>query len=78
MEVRRIDSQGRLSLPAEWRREVLGGSDEVYVIQEGESLVVKPRREPDLTKHFDSVTIDVEPEDFREYHKLKKALLKGV
>ena len=78
MEIRGVDSQGRISLPVEWRREVLADGDEVYVFREGESLIVRARRESDLSEHFDSVPVDVDPEAFKDYHKLKKALLKGV
>jgi bifunctional DNA-binding transcriptional regulator/antitoxin component of YhaV-PrlF toxin-antitoxin module len=76
MEIKKVDSQGRISLPADWRREVLGDSEEVYVFREGKSLILRPRREPDLVQHFDSVTVDVETEAFEDYHKLKRALLK--
>lgn len=76
MEVRNVDSQGRLSLPVEWRRNVLGDSSEVYVFRDGESLVVKPKREPDLAEHFDSVVVDVEPGAFEDYHRLKTELLR--
>ena len=76
MEIRKVDHQGRISLPVDWRREVLGDADEVYVFRDGESLVVTARREPDLVEYFDSVPVDVEPEAFKDYHRLKKALLK--
>ena len=76
LEVRKVDSQGRISLPVAWRREVLGDADEVYVFRDGESLVVRARREPDLADHFDSVPVDVKPEAFMDYHRLKKARLK--
>jgi len=76
MEIKKVDSQGRISLPADWRREVLGDSEEVYVFREGNSLILRPRREPDLVQHFDTVTVDVETEAFEDYHKLKRALLK--
>jgi len=76
MEIRKVDAQGRISLPAGWRKEVLGEADEVYVFREDDSLIVRPRREPDLARHFDSVALDVEPEAFRDYHRLKKAMLK--
>ena len=78
MEIRGVDSQGRISLPVEWRREVLADGDEVYVFREGESLIVRARRESDLSENFDSVPVDVDPEAFKDYHELKKALLKGV
>ena len=50
----------------------------VHVFREGESLIVRARRESDLSEYFDSVSVDVDPEAFRDYHKLSKALLKGV
>ena len=71
MEIRKADSQGRLTLPAQWRKKVLGSSHEMCMILDGESLIVKPRHEPDLSRYFDSVTVNVEPEGFEEYHKLK-------
>jgi len=76
MEIRNVDSQGRLSLPAEWRRDVLGDSSEVYVFRDGESLVVRPKHEPDLAEHFDSIIVDVAPEAFEDYHRLKTELLR--
>lgn len=78
METRKVDSQGRISLPVEWRRQVLGDADEVYVFRDEESLVVKARREPDLAEHFDSVPVDVEPEAFKDYRRLKKTLLEDA
>lgn len=78
MEMRKVDSQGRISLPVDWRREKLGDAGEVVVFQDGESLVVRARSEPDLAEHFDSVPVDVEPEEFESYHRLKTALLKAA
>ena len=77
MEKRKVDSQGRISLPPKWREKVLGDTGEVYIFHEGETLIIKPKREPNLTKYFDSVTVDVGPEEFEDYHRLKKALLRG-
>ena len=77
IEVKRVDSQGRVSLPSDWRRDVLGKGSEVYIVREGENLVVKPKRRPDLTAHFDSITVDVDPEAFVDPHRLKKALLEA-
>jgi DNA-binding transcriptional regulator/RsmH inhibitor MraZ len=77
VEVKRVDSQGRVSLPPDWRREMLGENAEVYILREGENLVVKPKRQPDLTVYFDSITVDVNPDDFRDPHRLRKALLEA-
>ena len=77
VEVKRVDSQGRVSLPPDWRREMLGENAEVYILREGENLVVKPKRQPDLTAYFDSITVDINPDDFRDPHRLRKALLEA-
>ena len=77
VEVKRVDSQGRVSLPPEWRREMLGENAEVYILREGENLVLKPKRQPDLTAYFDSITVDIDPEEFRDPHRLRKALLEA-
>jgi len=75
-EVKRVDAQGRISLPARWRDGKLGNLNEVVVIEKGDVLLVKPRVKPDLTRHFDSVETDIDPEDFRDYSRLKKTLVK--
>lgn len=74
-EIKKVDAQGRISLPAQWRSKRVDDSGEVIVIEKGDVLVVKPNVKPDLTKHFDSVETDVDPEDFVDYSRLKKALL---
>jgi AbrB family looped-hinge helix DNA binding protein len=74
-EIKKVDAQGRISLPARWRSKRILGSGEVIVIEKGDVLLVKPRVKPDLTKHFDSVEIDVDPDDFGDYARLKKRLL---
>ncbi len=72
---RKIDSQGRITLPSEWRKKL--STDEILIFCDGTTLVMKPKRDPDLTKHFDSVTVDIDPEDFEDYHRLKRFLLSG-
>lgn len=75
VEVKKVDSQGRIALPAKWRSSVLKEAKEVYVLERGDYLLVKPRWRGDLTKHFDTIEVDVEPEDFLDYNRLKKALI---
>ena len=74
-EIKKVDAQGRISLPARWRSKRVHGSGEVIVIEKGDVLLVKPRVKPDLTRHFDSVETDADPEDFADYSRLKKHVL---
>ena len=74
-EIKKVDAQGRISLPARWRNKKIDDSGEVIVIEKGDVLLVKPRVKPDLTKYFDSVQIDIDPQDFADYAKLKKHTL---
>jgi len=73
--VKKVDAQGRISLPARWRTRSLPDSGEVIVIEKGDVLLVRARAKPDLTRHFDSVQVDVDPKDFLDYSRFKKAVL---
>ena len=74
-EIKKVDAQGRISLPAGWRASKLQGSKEVVVVEKGDLLLVKPKGKTDLTKHFDAVEVDMDPRDFADYSKFKKAIL---
>ena len=74
VETRKVDPQGRVSLPPEWLRENLGESSEVVISRDGYKLLIKPKSKSDLTEHFDSVVIDVPPKVFRDPETLRKAL----
>lgn len=75
VEIKKVDSQGRIALPAKWSAKVLKKTKEVYILEKDDYLLVRPRRIGDLTRHFDAIEVDVEPEDFLDYNRLKKALL---
>ena len=75
VKVRRLDPQGRLLIPSDWRREVLGGSNEVVIMRFKDHIKVKPLARRSLTEFFDMVEVDVEPEVFMDYHRLKAALM---
>jgi len=60
VEVRKIDSQGRFILPADWRNSELAGVQEVYVIKRKGYLKIVPKRRIDLTQFFDKVDLGVE------------------
>lgn len=74
-DIKKVDAQGRISLPAWWRASKLRGSDEVVVVEKGELLLVKPKGRSDLTKHFDAVEVDLDPSDLADYSRLKKTIL---
>ncbi|MEM2823274.1 MAG: MraZ N-terminal domain-containing protein [Thermofilaceae archaeon] len=68
VEVRKVDSQGRIVLPADWRESEMGGSREVYVIKGRGYLKIIPKRRIDLTEYFDKVDLGVEAvEDWEEF-----------
>jgi DNA-binding transcriptional regulator/RsmH inhibitor MraZ len=60
VEVKKVDSQGRLILPADWRESEVSESRELYVVKRKGYLKIIPKRRVDLTKHFDKVDLGVE------------------
>lgn len=75
VDVKKVDAQGRISLPARWRSKRMHESEEVIIIEKGDVLLIKPKVKPDLTRHFDSVEIDADPDEFADYSRLKKTVL---
>jgi len=75
VEVKKVDSQGRIALPADWRREVLNNESEVVVQREGNLLILQARQKPNLIQLFDSLEVDLPPESFKDWKTLKGALL---
>jgi DNA-binding transcriptional regulator/RsmH inhibitor MraZ len=71
-----VDSQGRIALPRNWRSKSLKGAKEVIVVEQDESLLIRPRRKADITRYFESIEVDVDPKDFADYSILKQDLLK--
>lgn len=60
VEVRKIDSQGRLILPADWREAEVGESREVFIVKRRGYLKIIPKRKVDLTENFDKIDLGVE------------------
>lgn len=71
VEIKKIDSQGRVVLPVAWRRR--RKSDEVMVIEERAKVEIFPR-DVDLSKYVDSVEVEVD--NFEDYHEMRKELRK--
>lgn len=76
VEIRRIDSQGRLLLPSSWRKKHMAEGDEVYVIIHEDRIEILPLKS-NLKKFVDSVKVDISEEAFLDYHRLRKALREG-
>ena len=60
VEVKKVDAQGRLILPADWREAELSGSKELFIIKRKGYLKLVPKRRVDLTENFDKVDLGVE------------------
>ena len=60
VEIKKVDSQGRLILPSDWREAEIGESRELYVIKRKGYLKLVPKRRVDLTVCFDKVDLGVQ------------------
>jgi len=61
VELKRIDAQGRLILPSDWRLDNLRGPhQEVYIIKRKNSLKIVPKQKVDLTKFLDEADLNVD------------------
>ena len=60
VEVKKVDAQGRLILPADWREAELNENKELFVIKRKGYLKIVPKRRVDLTENFDKVDLGVE------------------
>lgn len=74
VEERRIDSQGRISLPADWRREHLEQTDDVILLRHGDDLIIKPKKTEKISTFFDSVEVELK-NDLSDWHAIKRELL---
>jgi len=50
VKVRKLDPQGRLLIPGDWRREALGGSNEVVIMKFKDHIKVTPLIRRSLTE----------------------------
>jgi len=70
VEIKKVDSQGRLILPADWRESQVGESRELYIVKRKEYLKIIPKRRIDLTEDFDKVDLGAEAiESWKEFEK---------
>jgi len=73
VEIRPVDTQGRIILPKAWRNRLK--TNAVVVIDEDDRLEIRPA-DADLSRFVDAVEVDVE--HFEDYHKLRKGLKKDA
>ena len=57
-EIKKVDSQGRIVLPRNWREKELKDGDEVIIMEEEGILKIIPRKKIDLTQFFDKLEYD--------------------
>ena len=72
MEVKTVDSQGRIMLPKTWRDRYLKDKKAV-VSQKGDLIEIRPFTDIDLTKYFDSIEVDLEA-DLSDWRKVQEEL----
>jgi bifunctional DNA-binding transcriptional regulator/antitoxin component of YhaV-PrlF toxin-antitoxin module len=60
VEIKKVDTQGRLILPADWREAEIGESRELYIIKRKGYLKLVPKRRVDLTEFFDKIDLGVD------------------
>lgn len=70
--IRKIDTQGRISIPTKWRKEAMKGAREVVIVEHSDRLEIIPKKAVDLTEFFDSIEVDFPLGS--DYHELKKRL----
>ena len=73
VEIRPVDTQGRIILPKSWRNRLRTRS--VLIIDEDDRLEIRPA-DADLSRFVDAVEVGVE--HFEDYHKLRKGLKKDA
>jgi len=67
-----IDRQGRVSIPAEWRRQ--WKTDKVMLLKRDEKIEIIPFQPTPLTSFFDSIIVD-DDVDFTDPHSVERAAL---
>jgi hypothetical protein len=60
VEVKKLDQQGRIILPVDWRESEVDESKEVYIIKRKGYLKLIPKRKVDLTEFFDKAELGID------------------
>ena len=71
VEIKKVDSQGRIMLPIDWRSEEVQDEREVYVLKRKGYLKILPKKRGDLTALFDTLDLGVESiDDWSEFERI--------
>ena len=71
--IKKVDKQGRLVLPKEWRdRYVRNGK--VLLRIEGEKIIIRPYKLVRLSKFFDSIEVDIKS-DLSDWKSVRRELI---
>ncbi len=71
--LKEVDKQGRIVLPASWRKRLK--VRKVLLRERGEVLEVVPQGEVDLTAYFDTAEVDIQA-DLADWHAVRRELRK--
>ena len=72
VEVKTVDTQGRIMLPKIWRDRYLKDKKAI-VSQKGDLIEIRPFKDIDLTKYFDLIEVDIKA-DLSDWHKVREEL----
>jgi len=76
VEERKVDSQGRISLPADWRKKHLDQEGDIVIVNMGEELIIRAKKSQKFSELFDSVDVEL-TSDLSDWHRVKNELLRG-
>ncbi len=71
--VKKVDKQGRVVLPREWRKRLESGR--VLLIIRDDTIILKPYKS-DLTKFFDKIEVDLRS-DLYDWKSVRRELLEA-
>ena len=74
VEEKRVDSQGRVSLPVDWRKQHLGTEGAVIIIHRGDELIIKARGDRKPSDFFDKLKAEVRS-DLSDWRLVRRELL---
>lgn len=58
IEIKKVDSQGRVLLPLDWREKELNDSDEVIIIKDKDHIKLYPKKKRDFEDFFGIIQVD--------------------
>ncbi|KAA0002838.1 MAG: AbrB family transcriptional regulator [Thermoplasmata archaeon] len=69
VEIKKIDEQGRIIIPVDWRKREMGKERKVFIFKEKGCLKIIPLRKVDLTEFFDKVDFGMNIDEWERFEK---------